>query len=52
MKTNTTTDNTNTEITVKCKCGKVFVPSYGEYTRCPKCLGNQLEAAEHACGVE
>lgn len=36
-----------------CKsCGKRFVPSYGEYHRCPDCLASQLSAAEKATGVQ
>jgi len=27
-------------------CGKQFTPSYGEYARCPSCLGKQHSAAE------
>lgn len=43
----------STKKSVKCKkCGKSFVPSYGEYSRCPDCLGKEHSAAEKATGVE
>jgi hypothetical protein len=30
----------------KCKCGRTFVPSHGEFSRCSQCLGNELTAAD------
>lgn len=37
---------------VKCKkCGKSFIPNYGEYSRCQSCLTSQHSAAEKATGV-
>jgi hypothetical protein len=38
---------------VKCKkCGKMFTPNYGEYSRCPDCLASEHEAGEKATGVQ
>lgn len=34
------------------KCGKKFIPNYGEYNRCPNCLGNETTAGEKATGVQ
>ena len=37
---------------VKCQCGKQFVPSYGEYKRCPSCLSKQHSHGEKTTGVQ
>lgn len=36
----------------KCRCGKMFNPTYGEHNRCPDCLASQHSQAERATGVE
>ena len=33
---------------VQCACGRIFLPSYGEYKRCQNCLGRELDTAELA----
>ena len=37
---------------IKCQCGKQFVPSYGEYKRCPSCLSKQHSHGEKSTGVQ
>ena len=34
------------------KCGKQFVPSYGEHSRCPTCLSKEHGHGERATGVQ
>jgi len=38
---------------VKCKkCGKMFTPSYGEFSRCKSCLADEHTAGEKATHTE
>jgi hypothetical protein len=34
------------------KCGGIFVPEYGEHSRCQACLSSDVAAGEQATGVE
>lgn len=36
----------------RCECGAKFLPSYGEYHRCPDCLNRQIAAAAHFYNVQ
>lgn len=33
-------------------CGNAFIPSYGEYNRCPDCLSKQHDAGEKTTGTQ